>query len=112
MQISRLVDKRQAQRFRMHLPVTYKVIAGSDFAKTVTRDISNTGLKFISEGFIAPLTEVALQINLFSKMLTPTAKVVWSERIPYSDRYYSGLQFNKFNPEETRYLKDYLSLHK
>jgi len=108
---NRLGDKRQAPRFKMHLPVTYKFISNPDYSKTVTRDISKTGLKFISEGFLTPLSEVALQINLFSKVLSPTAKVVWSERIPYTDRYYSGLEFNEFNKSESRYLEDYLSLH-
>ena len=109
--INRIGDKRQAPRLEMHLPVTYKFISNPDYAKTVTRDISKTGLKVITEGFMAPFTNVALQINLFSKMLSPTAKVVWSERIPYTDRYYSGLEFNEFSKSEERYLEDYLSLH-
>ncbi len=104
-------DKRRANRLRMHLPVTYKVMSNTSFGKTVTKDISKSGLRIVSDAFIPPLTELALQINLFSKILNPTAKVVWSQRLPYSDRYQVGIKFEQINSPESRYLEDYLLLH-
>ncbi|MDP8259668.1 MAG: PilZ domain-containing protein [Candidatus Gygaella obscura] len=104
-------NKRNTNRLRMHLPITYKVMSNPKFGKTVTKDISKSGMRMISENFIPPLTELTLQINLFSKILNPTAKVIWSQRLPYSDRYQVGVKFDQINGPESRYLEDYLLLH-
>jgi hypothetical protein len=49
-----------------------------------------------------------LEMNILSKVLTPTGRVAWSSPIAHSDRYRLGVKFIELNPKERDYIGDYI----
>lgn len=88
-------EKRQYQRFEVKLPVRYQIMCTENFANTLTCDISAGGLRVLTEEFIAPETKLVLEINFVnsSHVINTSGKVIWSQSVPHTDRYESGISF-------------------
>jgi len=102
-------ERRRYQRFNLHAPLRYEVIGESEFDNTVSDDISAGGLSFVSHKFIAPATELVMEIFIFSRLLRAVGRVVWANRLPYADKNKFGIEFIQFDSLESDYLSNCLS---
>ena len=90
--------------------VRYSISGQPQFGNTVCNDISLGGACLSDNQFIAPQTEVDLEINLLSSLLRARGKVAWAYPLPHSDRYHWGVEFQQMPLQEKNYLKDFIDL--
>jgi c-di-GMP-binding flagellar brake protein YcgR len=104
-------EKRRSPRIKMGLPLRYQIRGNGESHNVISDNISAGGLGFTSANFIAPATNIMLEMNLLSRVLTPAARVSWASPIAHSDRYRLGLEFVEFNPKDREYVGDYIDTH-
>ena len=89
-----LQERRQFKRFRHSEAVQYRPKDSYDVLGSLSQDISQGGLRITIPGFIPLNTEVMLSIQLATEQVVEClGKVVWVEKLPYSERYQAGLRF-------------------
>ncbi|MDD5018862.1 MAG: PilZ domain-containing protein [Candidatus Omnitrophica bacterium] len=104
-------EKRQARRIRVNLPVTYEHLGIERHpGKTVTRDISLTGLRMNMPSFFPSDCPFLIKLNFteVNRIIEGIAKIVWSQRISFSDQYQAGLRFSELNPLFKKWLEEYI----
>lgn len=103
-------DKRTNQRKMVYGSVRYQLKASQEFGSTLSCDISEGGLKLNFERFVPNNTEFLLQMSLpkMPKIVSALGKVVWSSRIPHSERYQMGLKFEEIEDKQKTEVTDYL----
>lgn len=103
-------EQRRFPRIKTGAAVHYSISGRQQFGNSVCNDISLGGACLSDSRFIAPQTQVDLEINLLSRLLRARGKVAWAYPLPHSDRYHWGVEFQEMPPEEKNYLKDYIDL--
>jgi len=103
-------EKRVFKRFQIHAPVRFQVRGESEANNTTSDNISSGGMSINSDHFVAPETNLTVEINILSRVLTTIARVAWASPVPHSNRHRLGLEFIEFSPIERNYLNDYLSI--
>ncbi|MDD5236770.1 MAG: PilZ domain-containing protein [Candidatus Omnitrophica bacterium] len=102
------LEKRLFPRIYTKLPFRYHVIGQRHVSAARTKDISASGLGFVAEKFIAPATNIRLEIGIPLKTVNPVGRVVWSQAMAHSDNYRIGLEFTKINYKERCELADFI----
>lgn len=105
-------EQRVLPRVNSRLNVRCQVRGKPACSWGVTYDISASGIAFISDRFIAPRTELNLELNVMHKVLKPAGRIAWASAVPYSGRYRLGVEFIEFDIIEKNYLADYLHIQK
>ncbi len=103
-------EKRRFPRIELKTPLHFQVRGTPDSINTVTDDISEGGLGFINNGFIAPQTSVALEISILSRILHPFGRIAWSQPIAHTDRYRVGIEFLEIDQKDKSFLSDFINL--
>jgi len=103
-------EQRRFPRIRVNTPVRYNISGLPQSVNTVSSDISLGGICLSNDSFIAPHTEVGLEVNLLSRILRARGRVAWSFPLPHSDKYRWGVEFQEMPQQEKNYLKDYIDL--
>ncbi len=109
-----IAEKRLARRLRVHMPVGYESLtADRGLQETIAKDISTTGLRMNTRAFIAPQTHCRVQLRFpeVNKTIETVARVVWSQRISFSDQYQAGLQFIEIAPVQHKWLEEYILIN-
>jgi c-di-GMP-binding flagellar brake protein YcgR len=106
-------ERRRYFRVNTHLPVRYQLKGHpTKFGHTLSRDISEGGIRLLLNEFLPPKTEVLLEMIVLGKIVDPLARVVWSQRIPHSDDYQIGLEFSEIDEIEREKLREYIVCRK
>jgi len=79
---------------------------------TISDNISTGGIAFNANSYIAPQTQLMLEIDILSRVLHPVGRVAWCAPLPHSDRNKLGVEFLEMDPVEKRYLADYINMQK
>jgi hypothetical protein len=106
----RTEESRRFPRIQLKNPLRFQVRGSPDFGNSVSENISLNGIGLINNTFIAPLTTVMLEIQLFSRVLRPIGKVVWSQPSSHSDRYHLGAEFLEFDSKDKKLLSDFINM--
>ena len=96
-------QKRCFPRISLRVPIKYQVRGASEADNTLCDNISERGLRIISQQYIPPATPVMLEINLSSRVLHPVGRIAWSSPLPHSDRNRIGIEFLELGFEEKEY---------
>ncbi len=107
-------EKRKANRIKASLPVTFSQTNDQkSFGRTSTRDISLTGMRINTDSFLTPDTSLIVKLHFpeVSRVIEAMARVVWSQRSPYSDQYQAGMEFSEVNPIFKRWLEEYILIN-
>lgn len=88
-------EKRADTRFRASLPVQYRYLTKINNA--LTHDLSENGLSFTTSDFIPVNTQLFVAIFTKEEPLRAGSRVVWVQKVPFSDRYNVGLKFTDLN---------------
>ncbi|MDP3142968.1 MAG: PilZ domain-containing protein [Candidatus Omnitrophota bacterium] len=88
-------EQRQFPRVSFDSPLRFQIKSTHKFGSTVCRDISEGGIRFLTEDFVPIGTSIVLEVNLgvLPKVINAVADVVWSQKMAHSDRYQVGLKF-------------------
>lgn len=103
-------EQRRFPRIRTNACVRYNVDGCRQASATTSSDISLGGICLNNDCFIAPQTELGLEVSLPSRILRARGKVAWSFPVAHSDRYRLGIEFHKLPQQESEYLEDYIHL--
>lgn len=103
-------EKRHFPRLRAAFPLRYQIRGGREYNSTLSENISLNGAGLTNQDFIPPNTLLNVEMNILSRILRSQAKVVWAMPLPHSDRYRLGLEFLEFDPQEKKFLADYLGM--
>ncbi len=109
-----ILEKRSAKRLKINLPVSYELKGvRREFGDSVSRDISTTGLRMDMSSFLPPASSLFIRLRFpdVNKIVEGTAKIIWSQRISFSDRYQAGLHFNEMSPIYSKWLEEYILIH-
>lgn len=109
-QVLRGEEKRRFPRVKFRTSLRYQIRGKPEYSNAVSEDICDGGISFAIDRFIAPENNIALQINVLSRVLTPIARVRRSFPLPRSDKYHLGLEFVEFDPGEKKFLRDYIEM--
>ncbi len=102
--------ERQFPRIRFTAPVRVQVRGEGGFSRTVSNNISGSGLSFNNDRFIAPSTPVMLEIEVLSRIVRPIGRIVWSRPFQRSDKYRLGTEFIEFDAGEKKFLTDFVNM--
>lgn len=118
-------DKRRAFRLRKDLPIRYELRREGKYANaalggppksgvsTLTQDISEGGVRIITDGFIPRLSRMILHINMADgKLIEANSEVKWTTRIPHSYRYQLGLEFKDIDTRVKIDIAKFVAINK
>ncbi len=103
-------DRRRFLRVRVNAPLRYQLIGAQGFSNTVLENISLGGIGFINDNFIPPMTKLSLEVELLSRVLYLRGKLAWAASLSHSNKYHLGVEFSDVNPEDKKYLYDFLEI--
>ena len=104
-------ESRRFPRIRYTSPIRLQIRGTNRFCRTVGENVSETGMSFVNDGFIAPSTPVMLELEVLSRVLHPIGKIVWTSPFLHSDRYRLGTEFVEFDASDRKFLSDYINLN-
>jgi len=102
-------DKRKEPRTSISFPVACDFLPQRSYFYTVCKDLSNGGIRLITNSFIPRGHLLKINLNLIDKVIDLKAKVMWCNKQRYADRYYTGLKFTDINNINKTYLKGFLT---
>lgn len=86
-------ERRKCPRISISFPVECNAVPSRRYFYTVSKNLSLTGIKILSEEFLPKSHSFKLDINIIDKVLNVCAKVVWCNAERLSERYSAGLEF-------------------
>ena len=87
-------ERRNCRRVQFREPVQYQYKDPSQFGGWLACDISESGIKVNINDFVPLDAEFTLQVPLANgKIIDCLGRVVWVQKLPFSDCYHAGLKF-------------------
>jgi len=106
-----LRERRRFVRIPRDLEIFYEVLSKKIFRDTITKDISQGGIRFVTDEFIAK--DSILKIRLILRKIHFTfeayVKVVWIKKESRSGRYEIGVEFTNIPDDAAKLLVAYLT---
>ncbi len=102
-------EKRKYQRINISFPIGCQVIGDKKPFYTVFKDISEGGVKVITDNFMKKGSRIKVEINLIDTIVNGIGRIAWCRQKPYSDNYISGIEFTEINPNSSQALKHLIS---
>jgi len=104
------LERRQSKRIGFDGPVTCQISHVNRIDGCLGCDVSDGGLKAIVHYFVPVQTEVHIQVKLgeITGNMEFQSKVRWIIKIPYSEMYYIGFQFQQPNVISQRRIRIYI----
>jgi c-di-GMP-binding flagellar brake protein YcgR len=103
-------EKRRSARISVNTPLRCQIRGVAESNNAVMEDIGIGGIRFINDKFIPTDTYVNLELNILSKVIATTGKIVRVNSLPYSHKFELGIEFLEFDPLQKKYLTDYMSM--
>ena len=88
-------ERRISKRIFFDSGVRYHQKGSQKYCDTVGKDISNTGIGFISNEFLPKNSHIVFELHPPGRQepIQTMAEVVWVSDQPYSERFYVGARF-------------------
>ena len=106
------VNRRGLRRMRFSEPVWFEARDIGLSGGCLASDLSESGIKLNLPQFIPLDKELSLQVHLNSqKVVHCLGRVVWVTKVPFMDRYQTGIEFvpNENIVEDNKEMKTFLS---
>jgi len=106
-------ERRKCARIDARLPLQFKDIQRpiETYAGSLTKDISESGVRFLSNDFLSIFTRLLLEVSVpsFSRPIKAISKVAWIRKVSRSNQYSVGLQFMDMTEEDKKHLLSFIS---
>ena len=90
-------EKRKFRRIESRFPLKYKDLrkAGEESRGTVSKNLSEGGVRFRSDRFISLACRLVVELNLpaLARPIRAVSKIAWIRKLPAGDDYEVGNQF-------------------
>ena len=105
-------ERRRSPRLHAYLPVKISK-SGTRVVETLTKDVSESGVRFLTPEPPAVGTRVKIELTLPSphQVVTVQGRAAWFRVLPDSDQFDIGVQFEDLTQETRILLSRYLELH-
>lgn len=106
-----IVEKRRFQRMDSNLPLKYKNLKTATVPMgSITRDISEGGMRFKTNEFISLACRLVVEITLpmAPKPIKVISKVAWIRKLSSGEQYELGNQFLEISKEDRTLITDYV----
>ena len=107
-----LDEKRKFSRIEGRFPLKYKDLkkTAEEFRGTVSKNISEGGIRFRSDRFISLACRLVVEINIpaLEKPLRAISKIAWIKKLPAGDDYEVGNQFLEISREDKDIIKSFV----
>lgn len=106
-------EKRKSRRIKTHIPVRYRTLRGRPGvvgASSITKDLSEGGIRFRTAEFIAMSCRLILELDIpmFTKPIKAISKVAWLRKLPSGEDYDVGNQFLEMSKENKKLVSEYV----
>ncbi len=106
-------DKRRHARKNARVPLQFKDIQRpiETYSGTLTKDVSEGGVRFIASEFLSVFTRLLVEISMpsFSRPIKAISKVAWIQKQPRGSQYNVGLQFLDMAEDDKKHLASFLA---
>ncbi len=94
------MEKRQFRRQAFREAVRFESKELAEQRGCLSCDLSENGLKVNTDSFVPLNAKMLLQLRLdpIERIIDLTGRVAWLQQIPYSERYYIGVEFLGTDP--------------
>jgi len=105
-------ERRRYIRIPESLEITYRIASQSKSSEFITKDISQTGIRFFVHDFIPinSIVKVKIKIKKMPFSFEALTKVVWAKKDPYSNRYEVGARFSEIPQQALNHLIEYIRI--
>lgn len=97
-------ERRSYPRAQYDLALQYRILNKnySQATGVLAKDISAGGMKFVSSNFLPVFTLLRIELLLESDIhsISLTARVAWTEKLPYNENYLIGVEFLNIKNED------------
>lgn len=106
-------ERRKFPRINARIPLQFRDIQRpiETYAGSLTKDISENGVRFSSSEFLSIFTRLLLEISVpsFSRPIKAISKVAWIQKAPRSNQYNVGLQFMDMTEDDRKHLTSFIA---
>ena len=108
-------EKRKFPRIGSRFPLKYKNLrkAGEEFRGTISKNVSEGGVRFRSDRFISLACRLVVELNLpaLTKPIRAVSKIAWIRKLPVGDDYEVGNQFLEISRHDKETIRDFINGH-
>ena len=112
--MSAFEEKRRFPRIPSRFPLKYKDMRKKDeeFRGTVSKNLSEGGVRFRSDRFISLACRLVVELNLpeLTKPIRAVSKITWIKKLPAGDDYEVGNQFLEISKEDKGFIRNFVKL--
>jgi len=103
-------ERRRTTRVRVYLPARLKQLSPPQALETLTKDLSDEGVRCLSPIAFPVATDLNVELGLAlgSEPVTVRGRLAWFRSLPYSEQFDLGIVFTEMSPQTKRRLSTYL----
>jgi hypothetical protein len=101
-------EKRKHPRLNLLYPIHCHSLKSSTSFYSEFENISNEGLKLVTDDLLDINESIKFEINLVGKSVKGEGKIVWHKSFQNKKRYTAGVKFTKLEPTNQRFLSKFL----
>ena len=110
--MNKFTDNRKHVRLQSRFPLKYKDLRqeGEVPRGTITKNISEGGVRFRSDRFISLACRLVLELNLpaLDNPIRAVSKVTWIKKLPAGEDYEVGNKFLEISREDRETIRDFV----
>lgn len=109
----RTLEHREYHRVAFSQGIRFECNQHNKSGGCLAYNISEGGIQISLAEFVPLNTPVRLRVKLnpMSQICEQMGRVVWSKRIPYSEKYSVGLEFSQITPRLKQEIQSYIKSH-
>ncbi|MBN1353213.1 MAG: PilZ domain-containing protein [Candidatus Omnitrophica bacterium] len=97
----------------IRFPLKYKNLnsIGEEFRGTISKNISEGGVRFRSDRFISLACRLIVEFNIpaIQKPIRAISKIAWIKKLPVGDDYEVGNQFLEITRQDKEIIRSYIN---
>ncbi|MDD4294066.1 MAG: PilZ domain-containing protein [Candidatus Omnitrophica bacterium] len=101
-------ERRIEPRIGISFPVECDLAGKKSFFYTVSKDLSENGVKILTDDFLVKGENFKVNINLIDKIIRVKAEVMWCNKERLAERFSAGLRFVDVPSTSKRTITDFL----
>jgi len=105
-------ENRKHKRIERRFPLKYKELRQDDLLPkgTISKNISEGGLRFRSDTFFSMASRLVLELNLptIEKPIRAISRVAWIKKLPAGDDYEVGNHFVEITREDRESIRGFI----
>jgi len=107
-----MINRRRHKRVMEYTSISYRLFSSQKLAHFLTRDISESGVRFLSYEFLTKNTLLELTLNLTKIPFSfqTQAVVKWIRKDSTGERYEVGAEFLNIPKKAHQILTDYIAV--